>query len=262
MSPATPIITLGEPLIELSSIDSTNIYAISQVQQQMAVSGTCFRAEFQTSGKGQLGKVWDSEKGENLLCSYVLDLSPLKNPNENVKIWTPEDQIGLSIAISLGVTDFFEAIAGDETRIKWPNDLYWRDRKAGGILIENTVRGNNWTWSVIGIGININQTQFSTDLNKPVSLKQITGKEWDIPNLLTALSKALTMRVNEWLCKGIEPILSEYNKRLFKKEEWVNFTFKQASFKGKVKRVNEKGQLIVEQETEQTYNFGELIWEI
>ncbi len=262
MSPSTPIITLGEPLIELSSIDSTNIYAISQVQHQMAVSGSCYQAQFQTSGKGQQGKVWDSEKGQNLLCSYVIRLEDLQKSNENVKIWTPEDQIGLSIAVSIGVSDFFQAIAGDETCIKWPNDLYWRDRKAGGILIENTLRGSVWTWSVIGIGINVNQTQFSATGIKPVSLKQITGNHWDIPLLLASLSKALTVRVNEWIHYGIEPLLIEYNKRLYKKDEWVNFNCKQTLFTAKVKRVNEKGQLIVEQEKEETYNFGDLIWEL
>ena len=262
MSPATPIITLGEPLIELSSIDSTNIYAISQIKQQMAVSGACYRADFQTTGKGQQGKVWDSKKGENLLCSYVIDLGLIKNPNENVKIASNEAQIGLSLAISLGVSDFFEAFAGEETSIKWPNDLYWRDRKAGGILIENTMRGNLWTWSVIGIGININQTEFTTHSNKPVSLRQITGKEWDISILLNDLSKALTLRINEWLHNGMVPILAAYNNRLFKKDAWVNFIFNQQPLKGKVKRVNEKGQLVIENEIEQSYNFGTLIWEI
>ena len=78
MSPATPIITLGAPLIELSSIDSTNIYAISQIKQQMAVTGSCYRAQYQTQGKGQQGRVWTSEKGENLLCSYVLSLNDIQ----------------------------------------------------------------------------------------------------------------------------------------------------------------------------------------
>ena len=143
MLPATPIITLGEPLIELSTIDSTNIYAISQVHQRMAVSGSCYRADFQTQGKGQHGRVWDSEPGENLLCSYVLELKSL-NPSKN---WEAIDQKGLSAAVAIGAKNFFKANANDETLIKLPNDIYWRDRKAGGILIENTLRGNEWTWT-------------------------------------------------------------------------------------------------------------------
>ena len=262
MSPATPIITLGEPLIELSSIDSTNIYAISQVQQQMAVSGSCYRTDFQTHGKGQHGRVWGSEKGENLLCSYVLSLNDLKKPKENHSKWTPADQFGLSVAVSLAVTDFFGSLAGDETQIKWPNDLYWRDRKAGGILIENIIRGAEWTWSVIGIGININQTQFATDLGKPVSLQQITGKSWEIPILLKTLSTALTLRVNQWLAGAFDKMLIEYNNRLYKKSSIVKFKTKNIQFSGKVIGVNKLGQLIIDQGIEQTYNFGEINWEI
>jgi BirA family biotin operon repressor/biotin-[acetyl-CoA-carboxylase] ligase len=262
LSPATPIITLGAPLIELSYIDSTNIYAISQIQQQMAVTGSCYRAHFQTQGKGQQGRVWASEKGENLLCSYVICLNELENTFKKEEKWTPNDQIGLSIAISLGVKDFFSAIAGDETTIKWPNDLYWRDRKAGGILIENTVRGNTWNWSVIGIGLNINQTQFASELGKPVSLKQITGKDWDLPTLVNELSVALTHKVNQWLQFGWAPILEEYNAHLYKKNETVEFVYMEASFMGKVICMNEKGQLIIDQGTEQTYNFGDLKWKI
>ncbi len=198
MSPATPIITLGAPLIELSSIDSTNMYAISQVHQQLAVSGSCYRADYQTQGKGQHGRNWSSEAGQNLLCSYVLELKSL-NPS---KKWSPNDQKGLSAAVAIGAKAFFQAYAGDETSIKLPNDIYWRDRKAGGILIENTLRGMEWTWSVIGIGFNINQTQFNVEGTAPVSLHQITGKQWEIPRLQTELSKALNNSIQNWLKEG------------------------------------------------------------
>jgi BirA family biotin operon repressor/biotin-[acetyl-CoA-carboxylase] ligase len=110
--PATPLIILGEPLIELSSIDSTNIYAISQIMEDKALSGSCYRADFQTHGKGQQGKVWDSEKGENLLCSYVLSLSSLKKAKELAETGSLNAQFGLSLAVSLGVSDFFSAFAG------------------------------------------------------------------------------------------------------------------------------------------------------
>ena len=262
MLPATPIITLGDPLIELSSIDSTNIYAISQIMEDKAVSGSCYRADFQSHGKGQQGKIWESKKGENLLCSYVLSLSSLKNTEVSTKMGDLSTQFGLLMAVSLGVSDFFEALAGSETKIKWPNDLYWCDRKAGGILIENKIRGQEWTWSVIGIGININQPQFESTHNRAVSLKQITGKNFEIPALNTQLSYFLTQRLNEWLLGGFENSLKEYNDRLFKKGEQVCFKNKEAQFQAKVIGVNKQGQLILDQGIEQTYNFGEINWEI
>ncbi len=262
MLPATPLIILGEPLIELSSIDSTNIYAISQIMEDKAVSGSCYRADFQTHGKGQQGKVWDSEKGENLLCSYVLSLSSLKKAKELAETGTLSNQFGLSVAVSLAVSDFFSALAGEETKIKWPNDLYWRDRKAGGILIENKIRGTEWTWSIMGIGININQTQFNTAQGRPVSLKQITGKSFEINKLLHQLSSALTNRVNEWLLGQFETMLAEYNERLFMKGQEVKFKSNHIHFLAEVVGVNKEGKLLVNNGIEQSYNFGEIIWEI
>lgn len=200
MLPATPIITLGAPLIELPSIDSTNIYAMEQIKAGKAISGSCYNTPFQTHGKGQHGRIWESEKGQNLLCSYVLELKSL-NPSKN---WGPEDQKGLSAAVAIGAKAFFGAHAGDETLIKLPNDIYWRDRKAGGILIENSLRGTEWTWAVIGIGFNINQTSFSPDAPNPVSLRQITGRQWEIARLQTELSKALTESIQNWIQVGEE----------------------------------------------------------
>ena len=210
MLPATPIILLGAPLIELSSVDSTNIYAMKQIQEQIAVSGSCYRTDFQTHGKGQHGRVWESSKGENLLCSYVLELKTLKMEQN----WGPKEQIGLSAAVALGAQAFFKTFAGDETRIKKPNDIYWRDRKAGGILIENILRGESWTWTVIGIGFNMNQTKFSSDAPNPVSLKQITGKQWEISSMQKSLTKALDHSIGLWLENGEVETLKAFEKQI------------------------------------------------
>ena len=207
MSPATPNILLGEPLIELSTIDSTNIYAMAQIKAGLAKTGSCFRADYQTHGKGQHGRVWESSKGQNILCSYILELKKL----DALKKWTPTDQIGFSAAIALGIRAFFDAYTNGDTKIKRPNDIYWRDRKAGGILIENLLKGKEWTWAVIGIGININQTVFSPEAPNPVSLKQITGLDWDILSLQEALSEALTKSVQDWLMEGDEKTFQAFD---------------------------------------------------
>jgi BirA family biotin operon repressor/biotin-[acetyl-CoA-carboxylase] ligase len=198
LSPATPNVILGAPLIELSTVDSTNIYAMALIKEGMAKSGSCIRAHFQSHGKGQHGRVWESLKGQNLLCSYILELKNL----DTSKKWAPTDQNGFSAAIALGIRAFFDAYTNGDTKIKRPNDIYWRDRKAGGILIENQLKGTEWTWAVIGIGININQTVFSPEAPNPVSLKQITGRDWDILSLQEALSKSLTQSIQDWLMEG------------------------------------------------------------
>ena len=212
MSPATPIITLGEPLIELSEIDSTNMYAMEQIHAQKALSGSVYQTDFQTNGKGQHGRIWESHRGENLLCTYVLELNALKQG----KNWVPSEQLGLSAAVALGSQAFFMEFAGEETKIKKPNDIYWRDRKAGGILIENIVRGTDWTWTVIGIGLNINQTQFSNEAGNPVSLKQITGKDWDIKAMQKKLAEALSASLNLWLTEGELLTLQKMELQLIK----------------------------------------------
>ena len=198
MLPATPNISLGEPFIELTSIDSTNIYAMNLVHKGLALSGSCFRANYQTHGKGQHGRNWESSAGLNLLCSYVLELKQLKLD----KIWTPADQIGFSAAVALGVHSFFQGYAGSDTKIKKPNDIYWGDRKAGGILIENLVRGQVWTWAVVGIGININQEIFTQENANPVSLKQITQENFDLNKLQKELSLSLKTELTNWIIKG------------------------------------------------------------
>ena len=205
MSPATPNVILGAPLIELSTIDSTNIYAMRQIKEGLAKSGSCYTADFQTHGKGQHGRVWESSKGQNILCSYILELKKL----DAHKNWAPTDQIGFSAAIAIGVRAFFGAFAGPETKIKKPNDIYFRDRKAGGILLENLVRGQDWTWTVIGIGMNINQSSFSTAAvnsvsSNPISLQEITNKSWDLKKMQQHLSDALNMAIQDWLLKGDE----------------------------------------------------------
>jgi len=212
LSPATPIITLGEPLIELSEIDSTNMYAMEQIHAQKALSGSVYQTDFQTNGKGQHGRIWESHRGENLLCTYVLELNALKQG----KNWVPSEQLGLSAAVALGAQAFFMKFAGEETKIKKPNDIYWRDRKAGGILIENIVRGTDWTWTVIGIGLNINQTQFSNEAGNPVSLKQITGKDWDIKTMQKKLAESLSASLNLWLTEGELLTLQKMELQLIK----------------------------------------------
>ena len=212
MSPATPNILIGAPLIELSTIDSTNIYAMAQIKAGLAKSGSCFRADFQTQGKGQHGRVWESSKGQNILCSYILELEKL----DALKKWAPTDQIGFSAAIALGAMAFFAAFAGSETKIKKPNDIYFRDRKAGGILIENLVRGKEWTWAVIGIGMNINQTAFSSAAvnsvsSNPISLQEISNQSWDVKKMQQHLSEALTTAIQNWLTEGDEKTIEALN---------------------------------------------------
>jgi BirA family transcriptional regulator, biotin operon repressor / biotin---[acetyl-CoA-carboxylase] ligase len=166
----------------------------------------------------------------------------------------------LSAITALACCDFFSKYAGDETSIKWPNDLYWRDRKAGGILIENVIKNQQWDNTVIGMGININQTQFGQLENKTVSLKQITGKSFDPILLAEELCGFLDARLNQIKSTPAETIIEEYNKHLFKRNEKVKFRKDSLVYEAKVVRATAEGDLEIERGIVEKIHHGSVEW--
>ena len=241
---------LGNPFIELISVGSTNIYAMEQVHARLATPGTAYFAYEQQQGKGQRNKQWLSEPGQNLILS-VVTLPPQSDPG----IIFP-----FSAASALACFDFFKGYAGDETAIKWPNDLYWRDRKAGGMLIENVIRGGIWEFAIIGVGININQTSFDPSIPNPVSLKQITGKDFEAPLLARELCSCLEKRLEQLEKTGFTSILADYNEALYGRDRIRMFKDAGGIFEGKIKSVSAEGELIIQQDIERRYKFGEIEW--
>jgi len=241
---------IGKPFVELLSVDSTNNYAMQIVHQGNAKHGTVYFAYSQFAGKGQRGKQWQTHPGENITMSVVLDTSSLQVSG----LFT------LSIAIALGVHDFFNSFVSENVFIKWPNDLYFGDRKAGGILIENIIRGKDWQNAIAGIGININQTDFGPSVINAVSLKQITGKVYDPVQLAKELCEFLEKRFRQLLNERSENLLKEYNSSLYKRGELVKFKKDNIVFEGKVKAVNFNGQLVIDAGVEQIYDIGEIEW--
>jgi BirA family transcriptional regulator, biotin operon repressor / biotin---[acetyl-CoA-carboxylase] ligase len=245
------VMILGQPMVILSSVDSTNNYAMAQVRAGLATPGQAWRALKQTAGRGQRQKAWVSQPGENIIISIAMQpYLPL------------QQQFLLSAAVGLGVYDFFSKLAGDETKIKWPNDIYWRDRKAGGILIENLVIGDgavaaNWTWSIIGIGLNINQSSFPDNVNA-VSLLQITGKQWDLITLTKDLCRCLQKRIEQ--LNDSAALLTNYNEVLYKRGESVRLKKDTRIFEATIKAVNSQGELVTTTGMEEVFGFGEVEW--
>jgi BirA family biotin operon repressor/biotin-[acetyl-CoA-carboxylase] ligase len=195
-------ILIGFSFVELSTVDSTNNYAMALAHEGLASHGRAIFAYEQTAGKGQRGKAWSTEPGSNIILSVLVDPTPIRH----------FPTFALSAATALAAFDLFHRHALEGTVIKWPNDVYWGDRKAGGILIENVYRGKEWQWSVLGIGMNINQTQFPEGIGHPVSLRQITGKTYDVRDLALELCACLEDRWQQ-LCLGV-PVLRDYESRL------------------------------------------------
>jgi len=249
----TPI---GLPFTELTEVDSTNIYAMNQVKTNMAGHGAAFLAQKQWAGKGQMGKVWEAESGQNILLSVVLD------PKKLVFNGSELEPSIVSMLIAVGCFNFFITYAGDETRIKWPNDIYWRDRKAAGILIENSFRGPIWQWSVAGMGVNINQTEFGTGLQKAVSLKQMTGKTFQVPALAKELCNHIEAALQMVVDKGPGTLLELYNNALYKKEEQVQLDIEGKKITATICRVLSNGHLEIETENgiKQSHALGAIQW--
>lgn len=256
--------TQSLPFIELQSVDSTNNYARGLIDasrlpdgQVNLQDGMVVFAQEQTRGKGQMGKTWLAEKGANIIMSLLLSPAPLP----------VSKQFQLIASVAVAVREFFARYAGDDTKIKWPNDLYWQDRKAGGILIESVITtgpGNEpaWNWAIIGIGININQVRFDPELKNPVSLKQITGKDFEPVELAKELSGIIVDRFHQLRKNGFDSLYANYLSVLYKKDQTVKLRKDNRVFETVIRSVSPSGQLVTRHGVEECFDFGEVEWVI
>jgi BirA family biotin operon repressor/biotin-[acetyl-CoA-carboxylase] ligase len=254
----SPLPAIGQSIQILPTVDSTNNYAMAQIRGGTAAHGSCFLALEQTAGKGQRGKTWESATGLNIMLSTVIQAQ------------APFTQFPflLSASVALAVFDFFSACTTTEdVQIKWPNDLYWQDRKAGGILIE-AIResgeafreSSGLKWFVVGMGININQTSFNATVNQRVSLKQITGKHWDVLEMSRKLCFYLDKRFQQLISIPPQEILKNYNQVLYKKEQSVTLKKNNQRFNTKVIEVDMDGRLVTMDQLERKWDVGEVEW--
>lgn len=223
---------------------------MAQAQAQMAGHGAAWLASQQTIGKGQRGKSWQSEPGQNIALSTIISPHSLSVAR----------QFEVSVMVAMGCHDFLVAYTACDVRIKWPNDLYWKDRKAGGILIENLIQGNDWKYAVAGIGINVNQVTFDSLLPNPVSLKQITGKTYNVPALAKHLCQCLETRWQQLHKTTFDHRLDEYNTRLYKLGETVRLKMENAVIEATVLGVNKNGELLIKANDVLAIPFGTVEW--
>lgn len=236
------------PIIELHTVDSTNNYAMRCIDADTAQAGMTIYAEQQTEGKGQRGKKWETVEGENILMSLIL------SPNRSI-----EQQFKFNASIAVAVAQILLAENKDwEVKIKWPNDIIINAKKAGGILIENVLRGNNWNWAVVGIGLNINQTHFDTNLPFATSLKSASGLYFNKKEFQEKIRNNILTHTSQH-----QNSFETYNELLFKKNENHLFSINNTFFNAKVLGVEEDGQLKLEMSNNsiQYFNHGSINWE-
>ncbi len=225
---------LGNKIITLDETPSTNVYL-----QELMVKTECFEglvvvAKNQLHGKGQRGNIWESENGKNLTFSVLL------KPNLPV-----EEQFLLSQMVSLGIYDFLVKMGFEQVAIKWPNDLYVGSQKIAGILIENTLAANKITNCIVGIGFNVNQTQFSPTINA-TSLAILTEKTFELEHLLNELLKCIEVRYLQLKANKYTLIKFEYLKVLFGYQKPLHYVVNNQRVTGIIKGISPTGKLQVE----------------
>ena len=201
--------------VHLEQIDSTNAY-LQRQQSERDIRNWVVSADEQTAGKGMGSNGWESEVGKNLTFSLAVDMSFLP----------AERQFLLSEAVPLGIIEVLDKmLPAEKLSIKWPNDIYFENRKLAGILINSTIKANMMDVSIIGIGLNVNQMQFQDWPTHPISLKMIMGKDYDLPQLLQQIAEHILLKV-EQLRNNPTAIEQGYLKRLFRYHAWADYEVK------------------------------------
>ena len=228
---------IGSFLIHLAEIDSTNAYAQQMLKESRPPEGTLIRADFQRMGKGMDTNSWESDRGENLLFSIIL--YPL--------FLAIDEQFKLNQAISLGITDMVsKLLPQSRITIKWPNDVYVGDNKICGILIQHSILGRSFDFSVVGIGLNVNQMNFHSPAPNPVSLKLVSGTTYELEDVLNQFCNSLNNRYQQ-LKNGMDKIINrDYLNTLYRKDQWHNFSIRGNSLSGRITGISIYGQLLVE----------------
>lgn len=216
-------------IIHLDETDSTNIY-INKVEE----TNVLVAAEYQTAGRGQGSNTWESERGKNLLFSIKVSPSWME----------AKDYYLLSMAGALALKNVLDSFVGDIT-LKWPNDIYWKDKKISGTLIQTSISGRNIQDCIYGVGININQRIFVSDAPNPVSLWQILGRETDREKILQMIADEFSRHLQMLEEGKADFIHQEYNKHLYRREGFYAYEDKDGMFEAEVIEVLKNGHLVL-----------------
>lgn len=235
-------------IIHFDEIDSTNSFLHGyhdgdDVETVVAV------AEYQTAGRGQGTNHWESERGKNITMSVRVAPKGVKAVEQYV----------LSMCMALAVKDALSEYSEGMT-VKWPNDIYWRDRKISGTLIETTLVGSDVKTCIFGTGININQTEFLSDAPNPVSIKQIVGHEVDREELLKKVMRNLEKYLKIVYSGERKKIHDAYMNCLYRKEGVHKYRDNNGTFEASIERVEDSGHLVLRSTDgrERRYGFKEV----
>jgi BirA family biotin operon repressor/biotin-[acetyl-CoA-carboxylase] ligase len=232
-------------LIKLDATDSTNSFLKGLTQKQNLESYTVVSAKLQTNGKGQMGSSWFSEEGKNLIFSVLIN-----NPITDVT-----SIFNLNIAIAVGLWQVLNDLGCTHLSIKWPNDIMAGNQKIAGILIENLIKENGEIKSIVGIGLNVNQTDFE-NLPKASSLKNRMNQDFDIDSILENIVQKIEENVARLQNNETDFFWKTYENHLFKKGKPTLFEANQEQFMGIIQGVTRNGMLTIQLEDDSIKEFG------
>ena len=221
-------------IINISDVDSTNNYALSLKHQKVFREGLVIVTDYQTKGQGQRGNYWESNRGENLIISFVFEL--------NIAI---RKQFDISKIASLSVIDLLSDF-NLKAKIKWPNDILVGNKKISGILTHNIISDNIISHSIIGIGLNVNQLTFNKYTPKATSLLLETDRIFNIKKMQEIIILKIQKRLGDY--RNGKNIGSEYLDLLFKKDKVAVFESDFNKFNAIIRGVSDTGKLIIEKE--------------
>ena len=235
-------------IIRFDEIDSTNSF-LHGYHEGDDVETVVAVAEYQTAGRGQGTNHWESERGKNITMSVRVAPKGVKATEQYV----------LSMCMALAVKDALLEYSEGMT-VKWPNDIYWNDRKISGTLIETTIAGKNVKTCIFGTGINVNQTVFRSDAPNPVSIKQIVGHEVDREELLKKVMRNLEKYLKIVYSGERKKIHDAYMNCLYRKEGVHKYRDNNGTFEASIERVEDSGHLVLRSTDgrERRYGFKEV----
>ena len=237
---------MNETFIHLNETHSTNSYLRELIMREKEQpEGTVVITDYQTAGRGQKGNSWESERGKNLTFSILL------HPNHI----PPGKQFILSQLISIAIVGVLKKYDRHFT-IKWPNDIYWKEKKIAGMLIEVDLTGSSLSNAIIGIGININQRHFKSDAPNPVSLTQITGIEHNLSELLEKILDRIVDEYNKYTPDNEEEIRQKYMALLFRNKGVYPYLYGEEIFNASIEGIEPNGQLILKKENGSIHTFA------
>ena len=251
-------------ITHFKTLESTNQHLQNLLNEGVDIVNNIVVTDFQTSGKGQGKNVWQSEDGKNLLFSIALDMSFLK----------AENQFLLTQMVSVTMINVLKKYLPEESLfIKWPNDIYFKDKKIAGILIKNEIKGIMMGTSIIGIGLNINQTSFDESLPNPISMKMITGNDYDLEAILieicetllstansqqptvnsqqpTANSQQPTANSQQPTANSQQPTANSYTDKLYRHKQWASYEHEGAVKEMMIIGYDQFGRLILKEKND------------